>query len=67
MKQFVHLAERPEMSFGIRTEYINGKRHYITPEGNNYPSITTVLGEFSKVNIQKWRERVGEAEANKIS
>ena len=67
MKKFIHLSERPELSFGIRTENINGKRNYVTPSGELYPSITTVRGEFSKAAIQAWRERVGEEEANKIS
>ena len=67
MKKFIHLANRPELSFGMRTENHNGKRHYVTPEGGLYPSITTVLGELSKAAIQAWRERVGEEEANKIS
>jgi len=64
---FVHLAERPELSFGLQAEYINGGRIYTTPEGNKYSSITTVLGELSKAGIQKWRKRVGEVEANRIS
>lgn len=42
-------------------------RKYFTPEGNAYPSITTVLGALSKDGIMKWRKRVGEEEANKIS
>ena len=67
MKKFAHLANRPELSFGMRTENHNGKRHYVTPEGELYPSITTILGELSKASIQAWRERVGEEEANKIS
>jgi genome maintenance exonuclease 1 len=67
MKTFTHLATRPELSFGIRTENHNGRRHYVTPEGELYPSITTVLGELSKAAIQEWRKRVGETEANKIS
>ena len=67
MKKFIHLAERPELSFGMITENKNGKRHYVTPSGELYPSITTVLGELSKAAIQKWRKRVGETEANKIS
>ena len=67
MKNFIHLAERPELSFGMRTENVNGKRNYVTPEGKLYPSITTILGEFSKKSIQEWRKRVGETEANKIS
>ena len=67
MKNFIHLANRPELSFGMRTENRNGKRHYVTPEGELYPSITTILSEFSKASIQAWRKRVGETEANKIS
>ena len=67
MKKFIHLATRPEMSFGMRTENKNGKRHYVTPSGELYPSITTILSEFSKTSIQAWRKRVGETEANKIS
>lgn len=45
----------------------NGKRLYVTPDGTKLPSITTVLGEQSKKGIMKWRNRVGEIEANKIS
>ena len=67
MKKFIHLANRPELSFGMRTENINGKRNYVTPSGELYPSITTILSEFSKASIQEWRKRVGETEANKIS
>ena len=67
MKKFIHLSNRPELSFGMRTENHTGRRHYVTPEGELYPSITTILGELSKAAIQAWRERVGEEEANKIS
>ena len=42
-------------------------RKYETPKGNSYPSITTVLSLQSKAAIKKWRDRVGEEEANKIS
>lgn len=42
-------------------------RKYKTPEGIDYPSITTVLSILSRESIAKWRKRVGEAEANKIS
>ena len=67
MKKFVHLRQSPKLSFGMRTENKNGKRHYATPSGELYPSITTILSEFSKTSIQAWRKRVGETEANKIS
>lgn len=45
----------------------NGVRHYVTPEGKKYPSVTTILGAQSKQGIIEWRKRVGEEEANKIS
>ena len=50
----------------ILVEYYNGKRFYVTPEGERYPSITTILSELTKADIQKWRTRVGEKEANRI-
>ncbi len=43
-------------------------RVYITPEGNRYPSITTVLSKTKDDSfLIEWRNRVGEAEANKIT
>jgi len=51
----------------LETTEIDGQRRYITPEGNAYPSVTTVLSILSEESIAKWRARVGEDEANKIS
>lgn len=45
----------------------NGTRYYVTPEGNKYPSITTVLSAYNIGHIMEWRKRVGEEQANKIS
>lgn len=45
----------------------NGTRYYVTPEGNKYPSITTVLSSYNQKAIFEWCQRVGEEEANKIS
>jgi genome maintenance exonuclease 1 len=42
-------------------------RKYYTPEGNAYPSITTVLSVMDKDGLIEWRKRVGEEEANRIS
>ena len=42
-------------------------RKYFTPEGNAYPSITTVLSIIGKDAIIAWRKRVGEEEANRVS
>jgi len=42
-------------------------RLYNVPGGAKYPSITTVLSILNKDEILKWRKRVGEKEANRIS
>jgi genome maintenance exonuclease 1 len=51
----------------IPCEYHDGKRFYVTPEGEHYKSITSILSELTKADIQKWRARVGEKEANRIT
>jgi genome maintenance exonuclease 1 len=42
-------------------------RVYETPTGKKYPSVTSIVGLLGKAEIMKWREAVGEEEANKIS
>jgi hypothetical protein len=43
-------------------------RLYETPDGNRYPSVTTVLDKMSdKSGLIAWRKRVGDVEADKIS
>ena len=42
-------------------------RIYRTVDGKSYPSITTVLSVLSEDSIAKWKQRVGEDEANRIS
>ncbi len=49
------------------TETIDKKRYYVTPDGNKYPSITTVLSTRNKKGLFEWRKRVGEDVANYIS
>jgi len=44
----------------------SGVRYYVTPEGNKFPSVTTVLSEEKKKELKKWRDWVGEDEANKV-
>jgi genome maintenance exonuclease 1 len=51
----------------LSTTTIDGKRHYQTPDGHVYPSVTTITSLHGKEGILEWRKRVGEAEANKIS
>ena len=56
----------------IKRVELNGLRHYeVTSDTGEvigvYPSITTVLGETTdKSGLDKWRKRVGEAEAKRI-
>lgn len=58
--EFVELAP-------LNTTTIDGKRHYQTPDGQVYPSVTTITSLHGKEGILAWRKRVGEEEANKIS
>ena len=44
----------------LKTVNINKQRFYVTPEGNKYLSITTVLSGRSKQGLMEWRKRVGE-------
>tara|TARA_Y100000996_G_scaffold348580_1_gene287185 strand:- start:1440 stop:2120 length:681 start_codon:yes stop_codon:yes gene_type:complete len=61
---------RTHKDFGeLKTTNVNGSRFYVTPEGNKYPSITTILSSDpeKKRGLMEWRKRVGEKEANRIS
>ena len=44
-------------------------RVYLTPEGNKYPSVTSVLGydPEKKKSLEEWRAKVGEDVADRIS
>ena len=66
MKTFIHKTGLPQLE-SLPTKEIDGKRHYLLPNGIYVPSVTTVLGHFKKKQIQEWRNRVGNEEANRIS
>ena len=53
--------------FDLTAETTDKGRLYTDPDGNKYPSITTVLSILSEDAIRAWRARVGEEEANRIS
>lgn len=57
----------PSLDLKQITNEETGKRFYVTPEGNKYPSVTTMLSHFSKDTIMEWRKKVGHEQANKIS
>ena len=50
---------------------VNGKRMYQTPDGRKVPSVTTILDktkpEEKKRALNEWRQRVGVANAQKIT
>ena len=64
-KMFNHLEGYNSIT--LPTTEIDGKRYYTTPEGKNYPSVTTVTGLLNRVWLKKWKASVGEEKANKIS
>lgn len=64
-KKFVHNMVSP---IDLDTQNIDGKRHYVLPNGEKFKSVTTVLSEkLDKTALLEWRKRVGEEEANRIS
>lgn len=63
MKQFIH-HDFPKLQ---RDTSPDGTRVYKTPSGRAYPSVTTVTSLHNAEGIAKWRKRVGDAEANRIS
>jgi len=65
MKTFDHVKLHEQLP-EIYTETIKGKRYYVTPEGNKYPSITTVLSGRNKEGLVKWRQNVGNDVANQV-
>jgi len=64
MKEYNHKTiNLPE----ITAKTTDGVRLYETPEGNKYPSITTVLSVRNKKGLFEWRKRVGEDVANYVA
>lgn len=58
----------PTELVNLKTKNIDGKRYYIIEENELYfPSITSILGSFAKPGIEKWKKRVGKAEAERIT
>ena len=51
----------------LNTESSDNGRFYETPEGQSYPSVTTITGLLSKASILAWRQRVGDSKADAIT
>lgn len=63
MKNFIH-HDFAKLDRDTRPD---GKRMYKTPSGFSYPSVTTITSQATAEGIRKWRMRVGEEEANRVS
>lgn len=52
----------------LETVYEGNRRWYKTPEGQQYASVTSVLGWLAEQGggLQRWRDRVGAVEAERI-
>lgn len=63
-KQFVnHLIQLTDLV----NDDTPGGRYYTTPEGNVYPSVTTIINRKTDHTwIEKWHKKVGKEEAQKI-
>ena len=62
-----HYTHKPVELKKLTTQTINFKRFYETPDGNLYPSITTVLSTRNKKGLFEWRKRVGDEVANYVA
>ena len=55
----------------INRTTIDGKRHYLLPDGRPVPSVTTILDrtkpEEKRLALANWRKRVGEQKAQEIT
>ena len=53
----------------MKAEMVEGKRLYLTPSGNHYPSVTTVISNNIKKqkSLARWRKRIGKDKAAAIS
>jgi genome maintenance exonuclease 1 len=49
----------------MKTMTVDGLRWYKTPEGDLYPSITSVLGTKEKPHLENWKKMLGPDKAKK--
>lgn len=67
MRVFEHI-KLPELQFDLESETTEKGRKYFLPDGRTYDSVTTILSHNKdETALIKWRERVGEQEADKIT
>lgn len=64
-QEFVHDLLSPQ--YDLERVALPEGRHYKLPSGKLVPSVTTVLSRINSKKLDRWRDRIGEDEANKIS
>lgn len=65
MTQFRHVPDLPLVELEVSSD--ERGRTYTTPDGNTYPSVTTVLGATGDSTwLDEWRARVGHEAAERI-
>jgi len=62
---FTHIGSPIELPKLSAITSPNGKRVYTTPDGNKYPSITTMLGHKEKPWLEDWKNMLGKDKAAK--
>ena len=62
MFNYVNIPTLPDLKV---ENSATGRRYYITPNGDRYPSITTILGAKEKPYLTKWRNMLGDKKADK--
>lgn len=64
------LVEKIDYS-SLSRESIDGSRHYVLPNGDKVPSVTTILSQTAPkeklVALQNWRNRIGSERAKEIT
>lgn len=63
---FVH-EKIDGLDFELESVTTDTGRTYLTPKGNKYNSITTILKPYNQHIIENWKEAVGEEEAKRVS
>ncbi len=61
--RFKHGNQPPILE--VTDQMVYGKRYYTTPDGEKYPSITTVLGSGPKPWLDAWKTALGPDKAAK--
>jgi len=51
----------------LERQTIDGVRYYDTPDGRKLVSITSVISHFNREKFRKWREKVGNKEADRVT